>query len=146
MQSQARDADLIARARAGNADALAGLYHRYAGEPLTLAARLTGSRADAEDLLHDLFVGLPEALRRYEDRGAFAGWIRRVAVRMALMRMRTVRRRAEVTIDAAAEVAGPTVERDAPAVAAIERAIAELSPALRAVFLLREVEGYSHQE
>lgn len=140
------EADLIVRVRAGDPDALATLYRLHGSQVLSVAARLMGSRSDAEDVLHDLFVGLPEALRRYEDRGTLGAWLRRVAARMALMRMRSTSRRGEVDLLAASHVAHReenTRSGDRPA---LEAAIRSLSPALRAVFVLREIEGLTHHE
>jgi RNA polymerase sigma-70 factor (ECF subfamily) len=56
----------LAALRAGNPDAITACYREHADALLTLALRLTGERADAEDVVQDVFVGLPEALRRYE--------------------------------------------------------------------------------
>jgi RNA polymerase sigma-70 factor (ECF subfamily) len=95
--------DLIAATRSGDATALARLYEQHAGLLLRSATLLLRSRADAEDLVHDLFVGLPEALAHYEERGALAAWLGRVATRMALVRLRTRRRRHEVDLDAAVQ-------------------------------------------
>ena len=89
--------DEVERARSGDPDALSQLYHAHAGGMLRVAYHLLGSRADAEDVVHDVFLGLPEALRGYEERGKFASWIRRLAVRTALGRMR--RHRREVSIE-----------------------------------------------
>ena len=61
---------LIAEARAGSPDALSALYLEHEGAVFRLAYRLVGPREDAEDIVHDVFVGLPEALRRYEERGS----------------------------------------------------------------------------
>lgn len=80
------------------AEALAALYHRHGKRLFGLAWRLTGSRADAEDVVQDLFVGLPEALRRYEDRGRLEAWLQAVVVRLVLMRKRGERRRGEVAL------------------------------------------------
>ncbi|HEX8274616.1 MAG TPA: sigma-70 family RNA polymerase sigma factor [Longimicrobiaceae bacterium] len=137
---------VLERAAGGDAAALAELYGRYGEAVHRLAFRLTGSAAGAEDVLQDVFVGLPEALRSYAGRGSLEGWIRRVAARTALMRMRGERRRREVALDPREEPAarsdpGAVVERTA-----IERALAALPDGLRAVFVLREVEGYSHAE
>jgi RNA polymerase sigma-70 factor (ECF subfamily) len=137
---------VLERAAGGDPAALAELYGRYGEAVHRLAYRLTGSAADAEDVLQDVFVGLPEALRSYGGRGSLEGWIRRVAARTALMRMRGERRRREVALDPLPEPAarsdpGAAVER-----AAIQRALAALPDGLRAVFVLREVEGYSHAE
>jgi RNA polymerase sigma factor (sigma-70 family) len=81
-----------------------------------LAYRLVGAREDAEDVVHDVFVGLPEALGRYEERGSFGGWLKRVTARVALMRLRSGKRRREVGLDSAAGRTEPpeTAERDGP--------------------------------
>jgi hypothetical protein len=70
--------------RADSPDALAALYREHGRALFRLAYRLTGTREDAEDVVHDVFVGLPEALGRYEERGSLAGWLKRVTARLAL--------------------------------------------------------------
>jgi RNA polymerase sigma-70 factor (ECF subfamily) len=139
------DPDLISRLRRGDAAALTSLYRAYGPELLAVAARLTGSGADAEDILHDLIVGLPEAMRNYDDRGKLRAWLRQVVVRMALMRLRVARRRNETALGEAGELLAPsTPVRDTNE--AIEIAIRELSPALRTVVVLRLFEDLSHSE
>src|SRR2546425_12722965 len=86
-------ASLIAEARAGSPDALSALYLEHGAALFRLAYRLVGAREDAEDVVHDGFVGLPDALRRYEERGRFAAWLNRVAARGAPMRPRSGQRR-----------------------------------------------------
>jgi DNA-directed RNA polymerase specialized sigma24 family protein len=77
-------ADLVHRARLGDSEALGALYDAFGAGLYRLAYRLTGSREDAEDTVHDVFVGLPEALDRYEERGRLGAWLRRVTARVAL--------------------------------------------------------------
>jgi RNA polymerase sigma-70 factor (ECF subfamily) len=136
--------DVISDARAGSAEALGRIFTEHADTLLRVAARLTASDADAEDIVQDVFVGLPEALRHYEERGSFAAWLKRVTIRYALMRMRSTARRAETPLDEARELAALTP--DLASRTAIARAIEKLSPNLRAAFVLHEVEGYSHVE
>src|SRR5215212_6243850 len=93
------DADLVPAIRRGDAAALTAVYRAHGGELLALATRLTGSAADAEDVLHDLIVGLPEAVRSYDERGKLRAWLRQVVVRMCLMRLRATRRRNETGLD-----------------------------------------------
>ena len=95
-------ASLIAEARAGSPNALSALYLEHGAALFRLAYRLVGVREDAEDVVHEMFVGLPDALRRYEERGSFAAWLKRVTARMALMRLRSRKRRREVSLDDAA--------------------------------------------
>jgi RNA polymerase sigma-70 factor, ECF subfamily len=138
--------ELVRSARAGEPAAIGALYDCYAPELFRTAYRLTGSAADAEDVVHDLFVGLPEALARYEERGSFGAWLRRVAVRLALMHARVERRRSTAPLLAA--VALPGAQRTDAGVeySELHRAVMALPDALRAVFVLKQVEGYSHEE
>src|ERR1043165_6996971 len=99
MPASSNAAELLTAARQGQGDALAELYARYGRSLLALAYRLTGSRDDAEDILHDVFLGLPEALRRYDERGSLEGWLRRVTARVALTRLRSRGRAGEVSFD-----------------------------------------------
>ena len=99
--------------------------------------------------MQDLFVGLPEALGRYAEQGQFGAWLRRVAVRLALSRVRADRRRREEPLDAVADTARdprPAVGDAAVDRLALERAVAALPEPLRLVFVRREVEGYAHAE
>jgi len=121
------------------------IFREHGQLVLDTAYRLTGSVSDAEDVLQDVFLGLPAALERYQPRDTFAAWLRRVTVRVALMRLRRDRGRREIALDTVPE---PSVRaHDSSAERAeIERAIAALPAGLRTVFVLREVEGYSHAE
>jgi RNA polymerase sigma-70 factor, ECF subfamily len=122
-------------------DIIAELYRRHAPALMAVAYRLLMSRADAEDVVHDLFVGLPEALRKYEERGNIEGWLKRIVVRLALSRLRA---RKHVALERAPTLA--IAPADAVNRVAIECALAELSPSLRAVLVLREIEGFAHAE
>jgi RNA polymerase sigma-70 factor (ECF subfamily) len=142
LQLSANDSELAAMAATGDTRALGELYHRHAGRLELLALRLLGSGADAEDVVQDLFVGLPEALRRYRDDGRLEAWLRRVTVNLALKRMRGARRRREADLsDSLPTEAGVSADR-----MQVRRAVDELPDKLRAVVILKLVEGYSHQE
>lgn len=145
---------MLDEARGGSRAALGALYRAHAERVFTLAYRITGSRDEAEDVLQDVFVGLPRALSSYDERGRFDSWLKRVTARAALMRLRAQRRKREETLDEpAADAAISRGAIDASAAAghvidrlAMERALARLPQTLRTVFLLREVEGYAHDE
>ncbi|WP_411280071.1 RNA polymerase sigma factor [Gemmatimonas sp.] len=132
--------------RAGDPDALASCYRAHAPMLMALALRLTASRQDAEDIVHDVFVGLPEALVRYDERGQFGAWIARVTTRVALMRQRQVRQRGDVSLVDIAEPATSTPDGDPVLQEKVLQALATLTPPLRHVFVLRVIEGYSHAE
>jgi len=137
---------LLSLARGGSLDAIAGLYNEHGRRLFALAYGVTGTREDAEDVVHDVFLGLPEALRHYEERGAGDAWLKRVTARVALSRVRSRRVNREVDLQHASEV--PAVNREGGSLIApaLSRAIDSLPLNLRQVFLLREIEGYSHTE
>ena len=122
-------------------DAIAELYRRHANALLAVAYRLLMSRADAEDVVHDLFVGLPEALRSYEERGRMESWLKRIVVRLALSRLR---RKRAVSLDESVHLA--VLPSDPVNRVAVQRALTRLSPLLRAVLVLKDIEGFSHAE
>jgi RNA polymerase sigma-70 factor (ECF subfamily) len=125
-------------------DHLRDLYDRHSSSVYRIAYRLTGSAPDAEDVVQDLFVALPMAFRGYEERGSMGGWIRTVATRLALRRIR--RRRNEVPMEAAADVVARGSADGCIDVLDVQRALQLLPETLRAVLVLREIEGYSHAE
>ena len=127
-----------------DAQGLGLLYDTYARQLFRLAYRLLGTREDAEDVVHDVFVGLPETLARYEERGRLDAWLRRVTVRVALMHERSRHRRRETSLEGAATLAmssGPTPEQ-----IELQTAVNALPAELRRVLVLKEMEGYSHAE
>jgi RNA polymerase sigma-70 factor (ECF subfamily) len=136
--------DMVAL-RAGDPAALAAAYRLHAGPLLRTLRGFLANQEDAEDVLHDLFVGLPEALGRYEDRGVFGGWLRRVALRLALQRLRSRGRRREVGLEHAEPVTRASAEA-LPDQLAVERALASLPESMRTVVVLRELEGWAHQD
>lgn len=136
---------LIEEARSGAIDALGELYTAYSSAVYQLAYRLTASYADADDVLQEVFIGLPRALRSYQEQGKFLSWLKRLTARTALMRLRAVTRRREDPIDSIAQIGGPV---EAPAVDRItlDRALEAMPAKLRIAFMLKEIEGYSHAE
>ncbi len=135
--------------RDGESDAIAWCYEQHADALLALAYRLTMSREDAEDIVHDVFVGLPRAMRNYDERGQFDSWLKRVTARVALMQMRRKADRRETPRDV--DVFPSLHDADDSAHASSEQtrvgaALLQLTPALRAVFVLKVVEDRSHAE
>jgi RNA polymerase sigma-70 factor (ECF subfamily) len=133
------------RVEAGDTAALGELFREFGDLAYRTALRLTGNRPDAEDVTQELFIRLPGALRGFTGGAAvFPVWLRRVAVRQALMLLRGGRRRREVGVEGVASLLAPsdgTLER-----MTIEVALERLSDDHRTVFLLKEVEGYDHAE
>ncbi|HEY9226804.1 MAG TPA: sigma-70 family RNA polymerase sigma factor [Gemmatimonadaceae bacterium] len=136
---------LLARVRDGDDAALRVIFDRYAATLHRCAFRLLGSSDDADDVVQDVFVGLRAALKRYDELGKFESWLKRVAVRAALMRLRSDRRRESAALGAPI-AASSFPDRDPKLQDTLAAAVAGLAPALRTVFVLRMIEDYSHDE
>ncbi len=140
------ETDLLSRLRRGDAEALRTIYEGHSDAVYRVALRITASSADAYDVTHDVFLGLPEAVSRYDPTRSFMAWLRGVAVRTALMRIRSEKRRREVSLAPLRALgvrpkAGTVVDR-----LTLENALVDLPPELRTVFVLREIEGLTYRE
>ena len=135
------DGSLMTAVRDGSRAALGELYRRHAGMVVRVAFGILGSRDEAEDVLHDVFVALPRDAHRYRHRAVFGGWLRTVVVRAALKRLRGPRGR-HVRL----EPSDVSFRPDPTDRIALQEALGALPAPLRVVFVLREIEGYSHRE
>lgn len=132
---------LVRAARAGDMEALGELYRRFSPSLMAIAYRLLQSREGAEDVLHDVFVGLPEAMRKYDERGRLAAWLRQVTARVAL----SVIRREEAAVRLT-PLPALTRADDVHTRMTLDSAVASLPVTLRTVLVLKEIEGFSHAE
>ena len=141
-QQERRFADAAGR---GDRKALERLYREYSDELYDIARRLTGSSADAYDVVHDVFCRLPTALQRYDRQLPLRPWLHAVTVRAALLQLRRERRRGEVSMpdDRVDEASVGTPPLD---FIMLERALSTLPEGHRSVIVLKEFQGYSHQE
>ncbi|MBL0939271.1 MAG: sigma-70 family RNA polymerase sigma factor [Gemmatimonadaceae bacterium] len=136
----------LAALRRGDAAAIAECYRRHAGGLLTMLHRFIGSREDAEDIVHDVFVELPRAMAQYQEHGRFDAWLARVAVRRAIDQQR--RRKWFAPLSAVFERSddGQSIDRDVIALDRAGNALAKLSPSLRQVVVLRIMLDLTHPE
>lgn len=133
-------------AAAGDADAFQRLYRRYMPRVYSLCVRMLGDQAESEEATQDVFVRLWDKLPLYRGDSAFSTWLHRLAVNVVLSRMKV--RGTERNRFAGEETLEQVSLRSAPAGAAmdLEAAIAMLPAGARRVFVLHDVEGYTHEE
>ncbi len=158
--SNAHDDELIARLRAGDQAAYAQLVEEHAGKIYRLALRLMGNEADAEDVLQETFLSAFRSIDRFEARSSLSTWLYRIASNAALMRLRR-KEPEQVSVDEPVERDdGELIPRQLfdfcclpeedllreEARAEMQRAVDELPPSLRSVFILRDIEGLSTEE
>jgi len=143
------EADLVARAAAGDRDAFGALVERYAGVARRVARAVLGNPEDADDAAQDAMLSALLKLDQYDRRRPFGPWLLRIVANAATdrRRRRTVRR-AE-PLDPGFVAGGPrpdtTAERRALA-QRLREALAELPERRRMAVVLFDVEGYSHGE
>jgi len=139
---------LIRRAISGDEAALRALWTRHAPHIDMVVRRLVGSDPDlAADIAQEVWIQIFRALPSYRGDSQFGTWAHRIAVNRTLNALRKTRRLAniETEVQEDSAVVEPDHERSFLA-QSIEEAAAKLSPGARAVFMLHDVEGYTHEE
>lgn len=145
-------ASLLARARAGQAEAFEQLYRWFERPVYTLALRICGDREEAREVLQDTMLKLFRQIAHFRGDGGspFWGWLRQIAVNEALMRLRRKRAdRLEPDDDSDLHPMGEDLAPLPPAAAdaaLLQRALAALPHATRSVLWLYHAEGYTHDE
>ena len=143
------EADLVARAAAGDRAAFGTLVQRYAGVARRVARAVLGNPEDSDDAAQDAMLSALMKLEQYDRRRPFGPWLLRIVANAATdrRRRRTVRR-AE-PLDPRFVAGGPRPDTTAERRALAERlreALAELPERRRMAVVLFDVEGYSHGE
>lgn len=85
--------DLPNRIRQGEIEAVAEAYDKFAGSVRAFAKRLIGDPEAAEDLVHDVFVTLPSAVRNFRGESSFKTFLISIAVNHARHHLRAAARR-----------------------------------------------------
>lgn len=143
---QSREPDDVGRAAAGDVEAFERLYRATVGRVYALARRRAGEDA-ADDLTQEVYLRAWRKLHTFRHDASFATWLHRLAVNLILSK-RAVERKREARhvagdglLDSMATRArSPGVKMD------LEAALARLPTGAREVFVLYDVEGYTHDE
>jgi RNA polymerase sigma-70 factor (ECF subfamily) len=138
---------IVAAAAAGDRRAFETLYRTHGGRIFALCLRMTADRVLAEELVQDVFVRAWHKLDGFRGDAAFGTWLHRVAVNVVLSRRQQdgVRRDRTTDDEDAVESAAarPVAVGDR---LDLEAAIAGLPAGARRIFVLHDVEGYTHEE
>jgi RNA polymerase sigma-70 factor (ECF subfamily) len=125
------------------------LYRQHSTRLLNLAWRMCGTRADAEDLLQDIFLLAYRKLPEFRGDSAVGTWLYRLAMNRCLDHLKSRQTRANGATTSLDEEAlpGPRLVSDSGLKRIdLERAIARLPEGARAAFVLYDVEGFQHHE
>jgi RNA polymerase sigma-70 factor (ECF subfamily) len=140
------DAQLVAACRRGEARAMEMLYHQFKRRVFGMAHRIVGAN-DAEEVAQEVFVRVFRGLANFRGDSALSTWIYRLTVNAALSHLARRGRRQEVSDENIPEMpATPEPERDPGLAARIEACLQQLPAGYRAILVLHDVEGLSHEE
>src|SRR6266568_1015209 len=155
-QDKLTEAEAIDRAKQGDAEAFEFLYNLHKRRVYSLCLRMTGNTAAAEDLTQEAFLQLFRKIGTFSGESAFSTWLHRMSVNVVLMQLRK-KSLPVVPIDETMEgVEEGTVRKEPGAPDErlagsidrlhLQRAVDELPPGYRRIFVLHDVEGYEHNE
>lgn len=152
IKADAPDFDLAQKAALGNISAFELLYERYHRRTYSLCLRMTSSPTEAEDLTQEVFIQLFRKIGSFRGESAFSTWLHRLTVNQVLMhfRRRSVKNEKTSEDGEIPEQIVPGTENQAKMPVldriAITRAVNQLPPGYKSVFMLHDVEGYEHEE
>lgn len=140
----------LERSRTGDTQAMGAIYDHFKSSLYSLALRYTRNHAVAEDLLQDIFVKVFSNLHTLDNDNTFVGWLYRVAVNTCLSYLRTHKRifQKEVPFEKAEEyISHKNSHRPEDMMnKTLDEAIQGLSPRLKSVFMLHDIQGFKHEE
>lgn len=151
------EAEAIRLAQQGDAAAFERLYALHSRRVYSLCLRMVGNTAEAEDLAQEAFLQLFRKISTFRGESAFSTWLHRLAVNVVLMRLRK-KSATETSLDEMTEPdeesGGPRRDFGAPDLRLsgsidrvnLQRAVEQLPPGYKAVFVLHDVQGFEHNE
>jgi RNA polymerase sigma-70 factor (ECF subfamily) len=145
---RAAEARLVRAAQGGDRLAFERLYRDNERKVFGLCFRLSCDPALAEELTQEVFVRAWRKLSSFRGESAFSSWLYPMTVNVALSERRS-RRRRDARIVVTEDPARLERTPRAPAPEAgfdLEKAMASLPPGARAVFVLHDIEGRTHEE
>jgi RNA polymerase sigma-70 factor (ECF subfamily) len=151
------EAEAILLAQQGDAAAFERLYRLHNRRVYSLCLRMVGNTAEAEDLTQEAFLQLFRKIATFRGESAFSTWLHRMAVNVVLMKLR----RKSGHESSLEQMTEPDEESGTPRRdfgtadltligsldrINLQRAVEQLPPGYKAIFVLHDVQGYEHNE
>jgi RNA polymerase sigma-70 factor (ECF subfamily) len=154
------EGQLVSAAKAGDISAFEELVNRYERKIFRLGMNITQNREDAEDVMQDAFLKSYQNLDRFQGDSRFYTWLVRIAVNEALMKLRKRKGDRFVSLDEPIETGEEEVKREIAVwddnpeqrysreemQRILDKAVDDLKPDFRTVFVLRDIEELSTEE
>ena len=147
-RSPVEEQRLIERVLAGDPGAERALYDGHVDRVYRLVYRIAGEADRAQDYTQETFIRVFQKLADFRGEASLGTWIGRIAISVALNGLRRIKRsrEREVALDDAPPVGALPREADPDLKVRLHRAIDDLPDGYRTVFVLHDVEGYTHEE
>jgi RNA polymerase sigma-70 factor (ECF subfamily) len=144
---------LLARAGSGDKAAFREVYQRHRADVARLVFRMLGPRADAEDVIQEVFFQVFRSLKDFRGQSKFTTWLHRVTVNVVLMHRRAAKSRPVFADEPVqdGQINGDTILPDEDCarrerMRAFGRLLDRLAEKKRIVFILHELEGMAPTE
>jgi RNA polymerase sigma-70 factor (ECF subfamily) len=149
--------ETIRLAQKGEAAAFESLYQTHNRRVYALCLRMVGNPAEAEDLTQEAFLQTYRKIQTFRGESNFSTWLHRVTVNIVLMKLRR-KKYVEVSLEENTER-----DEDSPSPSSefgetdlrltgsidrinLQRAIEQLPPGFKSIFILHDIQGYKHHE
>lgn len=151
------EAEAIRLAQQGDAGAFERLYQLHNRRVYSLCLRMVSNTAEAEDLTQEAFLQLFRKIATFRGESAFSTWLHRLSVNVVLMKLRR-KSGTETSLEQVTEpdedsgtprrdFGGPDIRLSGSIDRVnLQRAVDQLPPGYKAVFVLHDVQGYEHNE
>lgn len=151
------EGEAIRRAQRGDSAAFERIYRLHSRRVYSLCLRMVGNPAEAEDLAQEAFLQLFRKIHTFRGESAFSTWLHRLVVNVVLMRLRkkaVPESSLEELTEPDEESGGPRRDVGEPDTVLtgsidrvnLQRAVDQLPPGYKMVFVLHDVQGYEHNE
>jgi RNA polymerase sigma-70 factor, ECF subfamily len=154
-EEESGDMDLVHASKNGDVAAFEQLVKRYDSKLLRIAQSVTHNREDSQDVVQEAFLKAYQHLADFREACQFSTWLIRITVNQALMKLRKQRGTKETSLDEDCGDEGDILPKEVTDWAPnpeqlcwaselryiLFKALEEVRPILRIVFILRDIEG-----
>ncbi len=139
---------IIDRCKNGDIEAFKTIYNKHRSKMYNIALRLHGNREDAEDSIQEAFVQLFRKIKTFRKKSTFSTWFYRIVVNTCLNSIRKEKKRKKLDSldDNVQKQIEYTSKRNPSLKVVLENEIKKLPSGYKAVFILYEIEGFTHKE
>ncbi len=143
-----RDQELIGRVLAGDPSAERALYDAHVDRVFRLVYRMAGDLDRAQDYTQETFIKAFSRLGEFRGESALSTWLGSIAISITLNGLKKVKRalEREVVLDDTLTIGRITPAAEPDLKDRLAKAIEELPEGYRVVFVMHDVEGYTHEE